>query len=80
MSAEQVLANWKSLGNIVSHFIESEEEHNARTGNSKRSTEIRCGDTRLYVEHNGYGSNGAVNKLIDAVNQKHWGLEIEKVE
>lgn len=80
LSAEQVLANWKSLGNIVSHFIESEEEHNARTGNSKRSTEIRCGDTRLYVEHNGYGSNGAVNKLIDAVNQKHWGLEIEKVE
>lgn len=80
LSAEQVLANWKSLGNIVSHFIESEEEHNARTGNSKRSTEIRCGDTRLYVEHNGYGSNGAVNKLIDAVNQKHWGLGIEKVE
>lgn len=80
MSAEEVLTNWKSLGNIVSHFIESEEEHNARTDNSKRSAEIRCGDTLLYVEHNGYGSNDAVDKLIDAVNQKYWGLRIEKVE
>lgn len=80
MSADEVLANWKSLGYIVSHFIESTIEHNARTDNSIRSVEVPCGDTFVYVEKNSYGSNGKVNILIDAVNQKDWGIRIEKVE
>ena len=80
MSAEEVLANWKSLGYIVSHFIESLEEYNSRTDNSKRSTKLDCGETVLYVAHNGYGSNGKVNVLMNAVNQKDWGIRIEMIE
>jgi MoxR-like ATPase len=81
MSAEEVLQNWKSLGNIVSHFIESSDEYNARTDNNKeRSSEIECGGTKLYVAHDGYGNNGAVERLIDAVKNKNWDLKIEIVE
>ena len=80
MSVEDVLANWKSLGYIVTHFVESKEEHDARTDNSIRSVEIPCGDTFVYVEKNGYGNNGAVDKLIAAVNQKDWNIKIHKVE
>lgn len=80
MSVEDVLANWKSLGYIVTHFVESKEEHDTRTDNSIRSVEIQCGDTFVYVEKNGYGNNGAVDKLIAAVNQKDWNIKIDKVE
>lgn len=80
MSVEDVLANWKSLGYIVTHFVESKEEHDARTDNSIRSVEIPCGDTFVYVEKNGYGNNGAVDKLVAAVNQKDWNIKIDKVE
>lgn len=80
MSVEDVLANWKSLGYIVTHFVESKEEHDARTDNSIRSVEIPCGATFVYVEKNGYGNNGAVDKLIAAVNQKDWNIKIDKVE
>ena len=81
MSAEEVLQNWKSLGNIVSHFIESSDEYNARTDNNKdRSSEIECSGTKLYVAHDGYGNNGAVERLIDAVKNKNWDLKIEIVE
>ena len=80
MSVEDVLANWKSIGYIVTHFVESKEEHDTRTDNSIRSVEIPCGDTFVYVEKNGYGNNGAVDKLIAAVNQKDWNIKINKVE
>lgn len=78
LSAEEVVANWKSLGNIVPHFVELEEEHNARTDNSDRSIKIECGETFIYVENNGYGKNGKVDILIDAINQKDWGIKVEK--
>ena len=80
MPAETVIANWKSLGYIVPHFVESKEEYDARTDNSKRSSEISCGGTVIYVAHNGYGNNGQVFKLIDAVNKQGWGLTLAKVE
>lgn len=80
MPIEEVLRNWKSLGNIVPNFIESKEEYEARTDNSKRSYAIPCGGSVIYVAHNGYGSNGKVFALIEAVNQREWGLELAKVE
>ena len=79
MTADEVLRNWKSLGVIVPHFIESKEEYDARTDNSKRSYEIPCGDTIIYVAHNGYGSNGKVEELMNAVNNMDWGLALVKV-
>lgn len=80
LSAEEVIANWKSLGNIVPHFIESEEEHNARTDNSVRSIKIECRGELIYVENNGYGNNGKVDILINAINQKDWGIKVGKIE
>ena len=77
-TAEDVLNDWRSLGNIVPHFIESKEQYDARTDNSKRSHEIACGGAVIYVAHNGYGSNGKVLVLMDAVNQMDWGITIQK--
>lgn len=72
--------DWLSLGEIVTHFIESKEQYDARTDNSKdRSVPIQCGDTVLYVALNGYGRvNGKVLVLKDAVNSKNWGIKIEE--
>ena len=78
-TADEVLNDWLSLDNIVPHFIESKEQYDARTDNSKRSHEIQCGDTVLYVAHTGYGSNGKADILKDAVNNKGWGISIDKV-
>ena len=77
-TAEEVLNDWRSLGNIVPHFIESKEQYDARTDNSKRSHEIACGGAVIYVAHNGYGNNGKVLVLMNAVNQKDWGITIQK--
>ena len=78
-TADEVLNDWLSLDNIVPHFIESKEQYDARTDNSKRSHEIQCGDTVLYVAHTGYGSNGKADILKEAVNNKGWGISIDKV-
>lgn len=77
-TADEVMNEWLSLGNIVPHFIESKEQYEARTDNSKRSLAVQCGDTILYVAHDGYGSNGKVLVLKDAVNKKNWGITIEE--
>ena len=78
ITAEEVMNNWSSFKNLVPHFMESKEEFDARTDNSKRSHEIQCNGSVLYVAHNGYGSNGKAQVLMDAVNQKGWGLTIER--
>lgn len=78
ITAEEVMNNWSGFKNIVPHFMESKEEFDARTDNSKRSHEIQCNGSVLYVAHNGYGSNGKAQVLMDAVNQKGWGLTIER--
>ena len=80
MPVEDVLANWRDLKNIVPHLVESREEHEARTDNSIRSQEIPCGSSKIYVERNGFGSNGKVYTLIEAVNEKNWGITLAKVE
>ena len=77
-TADEVLNDWLSLGNIVPHFVESKEQYDARTDNSKRSHEIPCGGTVIYVAHDGYGSSGKVLVLKDAINQKNWGLTVEE--
>ena len=80
MSADEVVGTWKTLGNIVPHFVESKEEFEARTDTSKRSLDIPCGSSVLYVANDGYGSNGQVDVLIRMVNEKDWGITINKVE
>lgn len=82
MSAEEVLNTWKPLSNGVPHFIETEEQHNARTDKAKNRCErISCGRTHLYVEKNNYTQkNGKIEALINAINGKKWGIRVDKVE
>ena len=79
LNADEVLNNWKSLNVNVPHFVESKEEYESRTDNSKRSYYVKCGDTIIYVAHNGYGSNGKVYEFIDAINNANWGIKLAKV-
>lgn len=81
MSAEDVLSNWQSLGMIVSYFVESQEEHEARTDKCKDRVEaIPCGSETIYVAIDGYGSNGKADVLMNAVNKKDWGIRIAKLD
>ena len=79
LNADEVLNNWKGLNVNVPHFVESKEEYESRTDNSKRSYYVKCGDTIIYVAHNGYGSNGKVYEFIDAINNANWGIKLAKV-
>lgn len=72
ITAQEVYNTWSSLGNIVPHFIESKEQYDARTDNSKRSDAIECSGSLLYIAHNGYGSNGKADTLMNLVNEKGW--------
>ena len=80
ISAQEVYDTWSSLGKLVSHFIETKEEFDARKDNSKqRSQAIECHGTTLYVACDGYGDNGKADLLMNSVNEKEWGLTIKKV-
>lgn len=76
LTPEQVVADWMSLGSIVSHFVETKEQFDARTDNSKRSHEVPCGDTKIYVAWNGWGIGSKMQTLITAVNSKDWGITL----
>ena len=79
ITAQEVYNTWSSLGNIVPHFIESKEQYDARTDNSKRSDAFECSGSLLYIAHNGYGSNGKADTLMNLVNEKGWGITIKKI-
>lgn len=80
ISAQEVYDTWSSLGKLVSHFIETKEEFDARKDNSKqRSQAIECHGTTLYVACDGYGDNGKADLLMNLVNEKDWGLTIKKI-
>lgn len=80
ITAYEVLKQWQNIGNIVPHFIESQEDYNARTDNSKRSNEVKCSDKSVYVACNGYGGPEKVTELINKVNAMNWGISITKKE
>jgi hypothetical protein len=80
LTADQVVENWKSLGNLVSHFIETQEEYNARQDSekSKRSNAVQCGSSQIYVAWNGWGTKEKMDELKKAIESKDWGLTIEE--
>lgn len=80
LSPQEVVNNWMSLGNIVSHFVETKEQFEARTDNSKRSHEVPCGDSSIYVAWNGWGKEDKMKTLIEAVNKQNWGITLAKIE
>ena len=79
ITAQEVYSIWSSLGNIVPHFLETKEQCDARKDNSKRSDAIECSGSLLYIAHNGYGSNGKADVLMNLVNEKDWGIMVKKI-
>lgn len=79
ITAQEVYSIWSSLGNIVPHFLETKEQYDARKDNSKRSDAIECSGSLLYIAHNGYGSNGKADVLMNLVNEKDWGIMVKKI-
>ena len=79
ITAQEVYEKWTSLGSIVPHFIETKEQFDSRTDNSKRSDAVDCYGRPIYVARNGYGSNGKADILMKLVNEKNWGITIKKI-
>lgn len=71
ITAQEVYEKWTSLGSIVPHFIETKEQFDSRTDNSKRSDAVDCYGIPIYVARNGYGSNGKADILMKLVNEKN---------
>ena len=80
LSPNQVVNNWKSLGDIVPHFVETEEEFKSRT-DKPRVEKIKCQDGYVYVSNNGWGGIAKMHELMDAVNkQQKWNLSIQEIK
>lgn len=79
ITAQEVYEKWTSLGSIVPHFIETKEQFDSRTDNSKRSDAVDCYGTTIYVARDGYGCNGQADTLMKLVNEKDWGITIKKI-
>lgn len=78
MSASEVVDIWKSLGNFVSHFIETQEDYDKRTDKSPRVNAIQCNGETIYVSTNGWGGQGIMDSLINAI-PVDWNLKVEKL-
>lgn len=79
LSPEQVVNNWKSLGNLVPHFVETEEEFKSRT-DKPRVEKIKCQNGYVYVSNNGWGGIAKMHELMDAVNKQNWNLSIQEIK
>lgn len=79
LSPNQVVNNWKSLGDIVPHFVETEEEFKSRT-DKPRVEKIKCQDGYVYVSNNGWGGIAKMHELMDAVNKQNWNLYIQEIK
>ena len=79
LSPNQVVNNWKSLGDIVPHFVETEEEFKSRTDKPK-AEKIKCQNGYVYVSNNGWGGIAKMHELMDAVNKQNWNLYIQEIK
>ena len=78
LSAVEVVNDWKKLGKFVSHFIETQNEYDARTDKNPRVNTIQCNGEYIYVSTNGWGGQGVMDSLINAIPQE-WNLKVEKL-
>ena len=76
MSAFDVVKEWKTLGDLVSHFIELQEEFDQRKDKSPRVATVKCNGETIYVSTNGWGGIKKMKELKTAVESKDWGLTI----
>ena len=71
MSADEVVSKWKTLGNIVSHFVETQTEYDSRTDlpESRRVDKIECNGKTIYVSNNGWGTKSKMEELQKALSE-----------
>ena len=81
MSAFEVVKEWSSLGNIVSHFVELKEAYDSRKGTDKanRVAIVECKGEPIYVSTNGWGGKSKIQELIDAVQSKGWNMSVNEI-
>lgn len=81
MLAFEVVKEWSSLGNIVSHFVELKEAYDKRKGTDKanRVAIVECKGEPIYISTNGWGGKSKIQELIDAVQSKGWGMSINEI-
>ena len=81
MSAFEVVKEWSSLGNIVSHFVELKEAYDSRKGTDKanRVAIVECKGEPIYVSTNGWGGKLKIQELIDAVQSKGWNMSVNEI-
>ena len=86
-TANEVVEDWKGLGQIVSYFVQTEAEHQARTDSRKDYViTIDCKGENIYVSKEGWGDNRpngsiyALLNMVNAIKQKGWPIEIRGVE
>lgn len=83
MTAVEVVSKWKGLGNIVSHFVETQAEYDSRTDKpeSRRVDKIECKDEIIYVSNNGWGTKSKMEELQNALNEHtELGFSISEVK
>ena len=71
MPADEVVSKWKTLGNIVSHFVETQTEYDNRTDlpESRRVDKIECNGETIYVSNNGWGTKSKMEELQKALSE-----------
>ena len=79
MTAKEVVAEWKPLSYLVTHFIETQEEYDKRQDKKKRVSIIVHNGDNIYVSTNGWGGKSKMEELKNALSKKDWGLQIAEV-
>lgn len=79
MTAKEVVAEWKPLSYLVTHFIETQEEYDKRQDKKKRVSIIVHNGDNIYVSTNGWGGKSKMEELKNALSEKDWGLQIAEV-
>lgn len=84
LSAEEVAATWKMLGNEIniSYIVETQEDYNNDTRNTKdrRLEKIICNGEPLWVGTHGWGTVEKMNELKAALSKRNWGLSISEIQ
>ena len=84
LSAEEVAATWKMLGNEIniSYIVETQEDYNNDTRNTKDRLlkKIICNGEPLWVGTHGWGTVEKMNELKAALSKRNWGLSISEIQ
>ena len=84
LSAEEVAATWKMLGNEIniSYIVETQEDYDNDTRNTKdrRLEKIICNGEPLWVGTHGWGTVEKMNELKAALSKRNWGLSISEIQ